>query len=193
MSDFRKISPTRRNNPPQVKRYQEYKSFLREDFHQRCGYCGDHDFFKENFYEIDHFEPKDLRSGKEKDYSNLVYSCRLCNNSKRAKWPTQEISKPNDGIQGWIDPCASGYKDQFTRLSDGSIQPVTNLGRWMWSALTLGNPRHRIIWMLEDIRTQLINALEIDTFDKDELSGIKELAKKYFEYENSLRGTPNFQ
>ena len=62
MGDFRKITPTRRDNVPAGKKYQEYKPLLREDFHQRCGYCGDHDYFRETFYEIDHFVPKTLAS-----------------------------------------------------------------------------------------------------------------------------------
>ena len=37
------------------------------------------------------------------EYSNLVYSCRSCNNSKRAKWPTGDENVHNDGEQGFID------------------------------------------------------------------------------------------
>ena len=46
MSDFRKITPARRESVPVYKTHNEYKPLLREDFHQRCGYCGDHEFFR---------------------------------------------------------------------------------------------------------------------------------------------------
>lgn len=58
MSDFRKITPARRESVPVYKTHNEYKPLLREDFHQRCGYCGDHEFFRDTYYEVDHFVPK---------------------------------------------------------------------------------------------------------------------------------------
>ena len=45
MGDFRKITPARRDNAPEGRKYSAYKPLLREDIDQRCGYCGDHDFF----------------------------------------------------------------------------------------------------------------------------------------------------
>ena len=60
MTDFRKISPQRRSNPSTQSNYRKYKLELREDFHQRCGYCGDHDFFRQTYYEIDHFVPSSI-------------------------------------------------------------------------------------------------------------------------------------
>lgn len=60
MDDFRKSSPQRRTNISNRNKYVDYKPELREDFHQRCGYCGDHDFFRETYYEIDHFIPTSL-------------------------------------------------------------------------------------------------------------------------------------
>lgn len=192
MGDFRKITPTRRDNVPAGKKYQEYKPLLREDFHQRCGYCGDHDYFRETFYEIDHFVPKTLASEREHDYSNLVYSCRTCNNSKRAKWPTGDVTKPNDGKEGWIDPCEIDYAVQFDRLSDGSIKSKTELGAWMWKALTLGNPIHRLKWSLEMLRKELTRTESLDISDVEELKRIKDLNACYRRFEEQLRGIPNF-
>lgn len=192
MEDFRKITPTRRNDAPKGKKYHEYKSLLREDFYQRCGYCGDHEFFRETYYEVDHFVPKSLDKDRENDYSNLVYSCRVCNNSKRDKWPTEDITKPNDGKNGWIDPCDKDYATQFTRLIDGSIKSKTDLGQWMWKALTLGNPIHRLKWVLEKLRIELVKTDDLDVTDIGELQRIKELNAKYRRFEEQLRGFPNF-
>ena len=192
MDDFRKIKPQRRNDAPACKIYQEYRPFLRNDFHQRCGYCGDHEFFRETFYEIDHFVPKSLAPERENDYSNLVYSCRSCNNSKRAKWPTGDVAKPNDGLVGWIDPCDESFAQQFDRLDDGSVKPKTILGLWMWKALTLGNPIHRLKWSLEQLRIELLKTENLDISDVDELKHIKELNAKYRRFEEQLRGFSYF-
>lgn len=193
MTDFRKIKPQRRNNVPVCKVYQEYKSILCEDFHRRCGYCGDHEFFRETFYEIDHFIPKKLAPEKANEYSNLVYSCRTCNNSKRDKWPTGDAAHPNDGLKGWIDPCDAQYSAQFDRLKDGSIRSKTKLGLWMWGALSLGNPIHRLKWMLEQIRYELGKTESLDISDVNELRQVNELNAKYRRFEEQLRGLPNFE
>lgn len=192
MADFRKTSPVRRSDAPEGKKYPTYKSLLREDFHQRCGYCGDHDFFSDTFYEIDHFVPKKIAKERENDYSNLVYSCRSCNNSKGAKWPTDNAKKPNNGKEGWIDPCDSKYANQFERLSDGSVKSKTELGLWMWKALTLGNPIHRLKWTLEQLRIELMKTDEMEIDDPIELKQIKELNSRYRKFEEQLRGFPNF-
>ena len=192
MEDFRKITPKRRDDAPLGKRYGAYKPLLREDFHQRCGYCGDHDFFSNTFYEVDHFVPKSLDQDRENDYSNLVYSCRAFNNSKRDKWPTQDKHKTNDGVIGWIEPCDSAYTKQFSRLADGSIMSKTNLGLWMWKALTLGNPIHRLKWTLEQLRIELQKTDDLVISDVVELRRIKDLNALYRRFEEQLRGFPNF-
>ena len=192
MVDFRKTTPFRRCDAPDGKKYQTYKPLLREDFHQRCGYCGDHDFFSDTFYEIDHFVPKKIAEERENDYSNLVYSCRSCNNSKRAKWPTGNANISNNGKEGWIDPCDSKYANQFERLSDGSVKSKTELGLWMWKALTLGNPIHRLKWTLEQLRIELIKTDTLEIEDPTELKQIKELNARYRKFEGQLRGFPNF-
>ena len=192
MEDFRKVTPVRRDNAPDVKSYHEYKPLLREDFHERCGYCGDHEFFRDTFYEIDHFVPKTLAPRREKDYANLVYSCRTCNNSKRAKWPTKKMDKLNNGNEGWIDPCDNEYSKQFERLSDGSVKSRTILGQWMWRELSLGNPIHRLKWSLEQLRIELKETDDLDIDDPTELKQIKELNARYRRFEEQLKGLPNF-
>lgn len=192
MEDFRKIIPTRREDAPEVKRYQEYKPLLREDFCERCGYCGDHEFFRDTYYEIDHFVPKILAPEREKDYSNLVYSCRTCNNSKRAKWPTKKADLPNNGKEGWIDPCDEAYSEQFERLLDGSVKSKTLLGLWMWRELSLGNPIHRLKWSLEQLRIELSKATAMEISDVEEGKQVQELFSCYMKLEEQLRGFPNF-
>ena len=194
MVDFRKITPARRSEVPEFSRHTEYKPYLREDFHQRCGYCGDHEFFRETYYEVDHFVPqKYLKQISPTDYTNLVYSCRSCNNFKRAKWPTRDENLPNNGLVGFIDPCDKAYPVQFYRDSTGIIFPKTHLGKWMWSALILGNPIHRLKWVLEQLRVILdeLDTLEIES--SIELKHIIEINSLYRKLEIQLKGKPNFE
>lgn len=193
MIDFRKTTPIRRTSVPEYKTHNEYKSLLCEDFHQRCGYCGDHEFFRDTYYEVDHFVPQKLLVNiSPTEYSNLVYSCRSCNNSKRAKWPTKDENMPNDGKQGFIDPCDASYAEQFERLTDGSIHSITDLGDWMWSALNFGNPAHRVKWRCEEVKILLKELDEVIIDSLEELKNKDELNRLYRELEEQLRGKPNF-
>ncbi len=81
MYQFREKIPKRRTDIANKSRYQDYKSELRKDFNERCGYCNDSERFKNTYYEIDHFIPKILLKKNEyADYTNLVFYCRYCNN-----------------------------------------------------------------------------------------------------------------
>lgn len=194
MSDFRKIAPQRRKDPPEKANYGDYKQYLREDFHQRCGYCGDHDHFRDTYYEVDHFVPREhLKKLSLATYTNLVYSCRSCNNSKRDKWPTADENVHNNGTEGFIDPCHQSYPQQFERLPDGSIRATTVLGGWMWTNLALGNPIHRLKWKLEQLKSELDRLNAIDTDNVEALRLIAFLNREYMKYEEKLRGVPNFE
>lgn len=148
---FRKLRPSRTTGIAVQKEYKNYREQLKKDFNCRCGYCDDRDVPRAERFEIDHFVPQKVDPSREADYSNLVYACRSCNNSKRAKWPTGDKQLPNDGIQGWIDPCDVSYDSQFHRGLYGEIIAITDLGKWMYDALKLWKPQHEILWCYEEI------------------------------------------
>ncbi len=156
MHPFREKTPERRTEINNKSRYQDYKPELREDFNIRCGYCNDHEGWRNSFYEIDHFIPKFLLDESEyADYKNLVFSCRYCNNSKRKKWPTNDRDRRNDGKVGFIDPCNEDYDSQFIRNSTGEIIPQTELGKWIYQELKLYLKRHSILWQIEKIENSI--------------------------------------
>ncbi|UTW67727.1 HNH endonuclease [bacterium SCSIO 12643] len=160
MSVFREHTPKRRNITTDVSAYGKHRDDLKLDYQNRCGYCNDIDTWRFVWFEIDHFVPKKyLKTISETDYSNLVYSCRSCNNAKRAKWPTGDENKHNESNKGFIDPCDDGYNNQFERLKTGSIRPKTELGEWMYNAMKLYKPQHEIIWNI-DLLDQLIEEIE---------------------------------
>lgn len=148
---FRDTTPCRRTNIKKENDYKKYRKSLRDDFKCRCGYCNTLDIPHSESFEIDHFVPIAIDNGRKTDYNNLVYSCKSCNNSKRAKWPTGDKTRPNDGHVGWIDPCDENYSKQFTRDLYGGINAQTEIGRWMYDSLKLWKPQHEILWCYENI------------------------------------------
>lgn len=155
--NLRNYIPHRKDKIKLCKDYQDYKEQLEADFFHHCGYCGDLDKPRTHSFEIDHFVPKNVMiTIHENDYFNLVYSCKSCNNAKRAKWPTKNEKKCNDGICGWIDPCNPNYDKQFDRDENGNIKPVTELGKWMFDNLKLYKPQHRLLWTYEQLDNVII-------------------------------------
>lgn len=187
--NFRDRTPKRRNNPTIVSDYRNAKPELKEDFHSRCGYCNDHDYFKQTYYEVDHFVPRQcLNNISLTDYNNLIYSCRSCNNSKRAKWPTNDETIHNNGHIGFIDPCSEDYSKQFKRNERGEILPLTKLGEWMYLSLNFSNPSHRIIWTMERLRTIINKLSSQENFnDRDKLEKYVKFTRSYFSYEEQLK------
>ncbi len=156
----RELLPRRRPSPtesPGEGEWTKHKSDLQQDFHSHCGYCGSYDGYRHTWYEVDHFIPKSLFNGKisNVEYSNLVYSCKFCNNKKLAKWPTMDITRPNANNIGFVDPCDEEYDTHLHRTVDGSIMWSTELGKWMWETAFKFDERNyaiRLLWQVNQIR-----------------------------------------
>jgi|SRR5690554_337315 len=189
MMEFRNATPKRREIKKIVSNYSSHRDDLKIDFKNRCGYCGDSDTWRTTWFEIDHFVPKKyLKRIKETDYSNLVYSCRSCNNSKRASWPTGNEFIHNKNDEGFIDPCNSDYDNQFGRNISGRITYKTPLGKWMFLTLKLHKPQHEIIWNIEEL-DKLIDECEdlLEKFHNEKItSRLLVLYKAYKDYTKQL-------
>jgi len=152
MGAFRNHTPKRQLITKEVGSHTDHREELISDFKKRCGYCDDCDTWRFAWFEIDHFVPqKHLVSIKKTDYSNLVYACRSCNNSKRAHWPTLSETVHNQNNVGFIDPCDDSYNDQFSRSDSGRILPDTEIGQWIYNKLKFYKPQHEIIWNIEQL------------------------------------------
>ena len=152
---LRNTIPARTDNVEHQDDYRAYRKQLASDFNHRCGYCDDRDVPRAASFEIDHFVPQTIDSNRVTDYSNLVYACKSCNNAKRAKWPTGDKSRPNDGKVGWVDPCSEEYDVQLERGTDGKIHPTTELGQWMYDNLKLWKKQHEILWNCEQLEANI--------------------------------------
>lgn len=179
---LRKIIPVRSESIAHRSDYHLYKEQLATDFNHRCGYCDDKDIPRAASFEIDHFVPQKIDNNRTTTYSNLVYSCKSCNNAKSCKWPTGDKDKPNDGKHGWIDPCSKKYDAQFERTDDGKIIPVTPLGCWMYENLKLWKKQHEILWncdRLEENIKKLDDLFEQGLLSEDNKNTLIKLNRCY--------------
>ena len=185
---FRDFTPKRQNITRKVSDYKNHRSDLKNDFKERCGYCNDIYVWRFASFEIDHFIPRKkdkktfLTIKSETDYSNLVYACKSCNNSKSNKWPTNDENLHNENDIGFIDPCDDNYNLQFDRLNNGQIKAITSLGTWMYKELKLYKPQHEFIWNLEEL-DKIIEESEIilkSTTDETLTSDLKDLILDFY-------------
>lgn len=121
----------RRSGLEQRSDYHEYLPELREDFKCMCGYCGKTERVTKNAFEIDHFVPKKYAKFRENDYSNLVYSCYVCNRKKSSKWPSEDAKIQFIEERGFIDPATDEYDEHIERKPDGIICGKTKTGKYM--------------------------------------------------------------
>jgi uncharacterized protein (TIGR02646 family) len=192
MSIFREHTPKRRNITAAVNKYGDHRSDLRIDYKNRCGYCDGFDSFRFTYFEIDHFIPQNkdkkpfLTIKSNTDYSNLVYSCKACNNAKSNKWPTNDENVPNRNDEGFIDPCNDDYNNHFGRTADGRITYNTKLGEWKYKNLKLHKPQHQIIWKIEELEKLIAEVKVIQTVDPSDTHFKNLLISVYDEFQNYL-------
>lgn len=187
---IRKYSPTR-SDVDERSNYRDYKPDLRNDFSSRCGYCDSPDeyFGGRRGFQIDHFAPLSKFPDLQLTYSNLVYSCPFCNRAKSNKWIGTDSNVPNDGSEGFVDPCCSSFETHLKRDSQGRVLANTDLGDYMIKNLKLKLLRHQYVWQaqklsdLEDRVRFLLNIIE----SSDSLSDNVELLKGYVEISSAYK------
>ena len=82
-------------------------------------------FWQKKGFHIDHFAPQSKFPSQPcriHDYSNLVYSCPVCNIAKSNAWASDDIDVPILNGKGFIDPSAPDYENHFYRTADGRIR-----------------------------------------------------------------------
>jgi hypothetical protein len=191
MALFRTVTPKRRNITKAVTSHRGHKADLKLDFVDKCGWCDASDSWKTTYFEVDHFIPENILTIKTNtDYSNLIYSCRSCNNAKRKKWPTNDENIPNKNDEGFIDPCDDEYLKQFERNDNGEISYKTELGKWMYFALKLDKPQHQVIWQLEKLEpivTQIKQIKDLVNIPEEIKDRIISVLVRYDNYRDALR------
>lgn len=122
-------------DPFNTRDYRKFRPYIREDFSSCCAYCLLTELLgsgKENF-ELDHFRPKSHFPTLISEYKNIYYSCHVCNNTKRASWPSDTLT-----YQGYrfFDPCSDNFSTHFRELN-GIWEPTTRVGEYSVERLRL--------------------------------------------------------
>jgi uncharacterized protein (TIGR02646 family) len=185
---LRDTPPTRRVGRKHCKHYNSYRKTLKEDFDSRCGYCASFDKIRSRSFTIDHFIPQNpegwTHSLSPTDYYNLVYCCAYCNAAKTNKWPTRDVTKPNDGKVGFIDPVNPIYDQLFNRNDKGEIEvsnAANELANYIYIELNFKRTTHSILWKLEkiDISIRAIKEKAIMTTDGSLQATLYQLLESY--------------
>ena len=143
---FRETTPKRQNITKEVSDYHEHKINLQKDFRGHCGYCNDRDWPRREFFEIDHFVPRKYDKSRENDYTNLVYSCCVCNRKKSSKWPSEDGKIQFLDEKGFVDPAVEEYDKHMERREDGTIYGKTKKGQYMEEALEFSLRPLKEVW-----------------------------------------------
>jgi hypothetical protein len=129
----------RRHGPSGYSAYESYREWLRDEFLFRCVYCLHREQWdvRATTFHIDHFVPVTVDSDGKCEYTNLLYACGTCNESKKA-------------ILGLPDPCQVAFSDCLQIDLNGRVIALNNDGEKLKQALRLDSPKnvaHRLRWM----------------------------------------------
>jgi len=166
--------------------YQRYKPYLRDDFNKRCGYCDDLDYHSggKRGYHIDHFKPHSITcfASLKQTYSNLVYACPFCNETKSNKWLN---------VGGFLDPCKDDYNNHLCRNAKGQIEYLTDQGKYIFENLNLGLIRHELLWCIDKLDEQIDKIkLKIDELGEEREEKLK-LLRAFMEVQSERQKYTN--
>ncbi|QUH28823.1 HNH endonuclease [Vallitalea guaymasensis] len=176
------------------KRYTSYKKELVEDFQNMCGYCGKDFNYMRCEHQIDHLIPVDAckkfkQENMISEYSNLVYSCRVCNRNKWNDWPLDNINDIHDGQKGYIDPATEEYDTHLKRNSNGEIIPLTSLGNYMYDIFKFEYRLTSLIWKATCIKKEIeILKKKIDKLEGEERT---EYLEKFYLFQTQFDNMTN--
>jgi uncharacterized protein (TIGR02646 family) len=127
---------TRRSDIPVLDNFQEYKPYLRQDFHYVCVYCRVHEneLGGPRIFTVEHYRPKDHFPYLLTDYTNLLYACAVCNSFKREDWHDGD---PLTCEKGYLDPCQHDYDMYFSYTAEHKIEGRISCARYMIKRLRL--------------------------------------------------------
>lgn len=143
-----------RSTPAAKGNYRAYKPELRVDFGESCGYCDAPDYVLGGVrvFQIDHFAPKGTFPDRATIYANLIYCCAFCNRAKWDTWIGDDPDVPNDGTDGFEDPCSTAYETHLDRTANGRFIGLSPVGIYMIRELKLSLLRHQHIWQSQALK-----------------------------------------
>lgn len=140
---------------PSATDYSEYREQVMQEAGSRCVYCliDIHGLCGDSNFQIDHLKPWRKKAWKntpmaldlKRNYHNLFWSCKYCNNKKSTHWPNENDDPSN--FSCFPDPGKHDYNN-FILLSNNFPFHVTGLqvaGKYMVEVLHL-NRSQLIVW-----------------------------------------------
>jgi len=123
----------------EIRDYNSYRDWLRDEFAFRCVYCLHREQWNNRggAFHVEHFVPASVDQDGECEYSNLLYACATCNETKQA-------------ILGLPNPCQVAFNDCLRVMADGRIDALNSDGEKLKQVLRLDsekNVRDRYRWM----------------------------------------------
>ena len=182
MGSVKKERPKHSYSGEQWRTNTKNKEHLVRDFHERCAYCDDKDFYCGGYYtfHVEHFAPIEKFPALKYVYENLLYSCPYCNKAKSDAWPSNDPTVNVVDDEGFINPCSEEYDAHLERLSNGKINAKTPLGEYMTKKLKLYLRRHELFFKLDEVtekREQLKIAIEHEESAGKDISDMREAFK----------------
>jgi len=130
-----------RSPAPSENNYTKYRPYIREDFSECCAYCLMYETFaggQENF-ELDHFKPKSKFPELIHQYTNIYYSCHVCNKQKRNHWPSEE-ELYSKGYR-FVDTCKENFSTHYED-QNGYWKPISPAGEYTAEKIRLNEKHH---------------------------------------------------
>ena len=129
--EYPKEPHARRHGPAGYSDYESYRDWLRDEFLFRCVYC----LHREKWYgrggtfHLDHHVPVASDLGGMCEYTNLLYACAACNESKNA-------------ILGVPDPCQVAFGECLRVELDGHVVSLNQHGEKLRLTLLLDSRKN---------------------------------------------------
>jgi len=86
LAHFRNPRRRKRPFPFSAYRHKELKAALESIFHGKCAYC-EWRYGGGSYFEVEHYRPKKIYYWLAAEWTNLLPSCKRCNNGKLSKFP----------------------------------------------------------------------------------------------------------
>ena len=127
---------------PSENNYQKYRPYIREDFSECCAYCLMPERFAngEQNFELDHFKPKSKFKELITEYTNIYYSCHVCNSRSRKSdhWPSKKLQAKG---YRFVDTCKETFSEHFVD-ENGYWKPISDAGRYTEEIIRLNSPHN---------------------------------------------------
>ena len=197
MGRVQKEKPAHSYSGDKWKTNKTNKKYLKQDFHSRCAYCDDWDFYYGGAmaFHVEHFAPKEKFPDLIHRYENLLYACPYCNEAKSDKWPSDSAAISVVGEEGFVNPCEAEYDVHLERTLDGKINSKSELGNYMISNLKLYLKRHQIFYKIDQIdqkRTSIKQKIDEGKANGQDMSRLEEtlmaLNNDFFSYYDIWKG-----